>query len=88
MVRGGQGRVPPQLHPQAATTLPPQQYSRSRRHWVSRTCPLLHTCPESGLTVLGGDVGLPMGQLWGRVVSYLHAEVGVWPQPSKLLWSL
>lgn len=44
--------------------------------------------PESGLIVHGGDVGLPVGQLWGRVVSYLHAEVGVWLQSSKLLGSL
>lgn len=39
-------RATPQLDPLAAPTLPPQQYSRSRRHWVSRTCPPLHTCPR------------------------------------------
>lgn len=36
----------------------------------------------------GGDVGLSVGQLWGRVVSYLHTEVGVWSQSSKLLGPL
>lgn len=44
--------------------------------------------PESGLIVPGGDVGLPVWQLWGRVVSYLHTEVGVWPQSSKFLGPL
>lgn len=46
---GSEGRPrtgSPQLDPQVAPTLPPQQYSRSRRHWVSRTCPPLHTCPR------------------------------------------
>lgn len=58
---GGNGRpsrAPPQLDPQAVCTLPPQQYSRSRRHWVSRTCPPLHTCPREWINKC-------MGMMWG-----------------------
>lgn len=54
---GGEGkprRAPLQLDPQAAPTLPPKQYSRSRRHWVSRTCPLLHTCPREWINIAWG----------------------------------
>lgn len=62
VARRGQGGLPPS-GTKGCPTLPPQQYSRSRRHWVSRTCPPLHTCPESGLAVPEGEGGRPEGQL-------------------------
>lgn len=52
--RGGQGGLTPQPDPWAAPALPPQQYSRSRKHWVSRTCPLLHTCPRDRISSAWG----------------------------------
>lgn len=59
VARGGRGGgVTPQPDPQVAPALPPWQYSPSRRHWVSRTCPPLHTCPREW-------VSSAVGQLWG-----------------------
>lgn len=43
---GEAGGAQPPARPWTAPALPPQQYSRSRRHWLSRTCPPLHTCPR------------------------------------------
>lgn len=60
--------------------------SRSRRHCVSRTLPLLLTCRRE--LVGENSHGTAVGRPWGWGACYLHTEIGVWLQRLKLLWSL